>query len=568
MATSTSQANGHADPSASIPSNTTPAAGSTQTSKIQPNDVGWQFVPQYYNFVNKQPHRLHCFYNKRSTFIHGEEGEESQIALGQQEIHDRITAIGYDECKVYIHSIDSQSSANGGIIILVIGEMSNKNQPWRKFTQTFFLAEQPNGYFVLNDIFRYLKEDVDDEEDAEEEQQQPQAPEQAAPVVVAEKEQAAAAPAVAEPQPAVETSTPAEQVTQEPAKAPEPEPKPVSAPAEVVKDAVPEEAQVASIPDKDVAPSEPAPAVEEPATSAPAAEETPAPAAAAPAAPASAAAAKPAASPAPAAAAAAPKTNGSASSAPAPAATPAQPAAPPKPKTWASLAASGKAWSSAVVSNQAASSSPAPAPAAAAAAPKKEETPAPAAAAAASTSTEGKHQFYINATRVNTPHCFVKLPNWSLDNQGSPSEVLSENEVKNIAARFGDVKKVEIVKAKACAFVEFARVDSARKAIIASLPASQGGEDGVKFDGGRLNFETRKEKDERRPKGGAGGQSGAGGQPGPRGSEGGRPRVGGQGQGQPNGGERGGQGGARGGRGPRGRGGQGNQGDRVSAAAK
>lgn len=36
------------------------------------------------NFVNKQPHRLHCFYNKRSTFIHGEEGDEANPALGQQ----------------------------------------------------------------------------------------------------------------------------------------------------------------------------------------------------------------------------------------------------------------------------------------------------------------------------------------------------------------------------------------------------------------------------------------------------------------------------------------------------
>lgn len=28
----------------------------------------------------------------------------------------------------------------------------------RKFTQTFFLAPQDNGYFVLNDVFRYVKE--------------------------------------------------------------------------------------------------------------------------------------------------------------------------------------------------------------------------------------------------------------------------------------------------------------------------------------------------------------------------------------------------------------------------
>jgi hypothetical protein len=47
--------------------------------------------------------------------------------------------------------------------------MSNKNQPHHKFVQTFVLAEQPNGYFVLNDIFRYLNEDEDEivEDDAQ-----------------------------------------------------------------------------------------------------------------------------------------------------------------------------------------------------------------------------------------------------------------------------------------------------------------------------------------------------------------------------------------------------------------
>ena len=28
----------------------------------------------------------------------------------------------------------------------------------RKFTQTFFLAPQEKGYFVLNDVFRYIEE--------------------------------------------------------------------------------------------------------------------------------------------------------------------------------------------------------------------------------------------------------------------------------------------------------------------------------------------------------------------------------------------------------------------------
>ncbi|KAJ2989575.1 hypothetical protein NUW54_g8741 [Trametes sanguinea] len=135
----------------------------TNNSAVNPSEVGWQFVPQYYTFVNKHPNRLHCFYNKSSTFIHGTEGEDGKPCFGQQEIHNKITSIGFQDCKVFIHSVDAQSSANGGIIIQVIGEMSNKGEAWRKFVQTFFLAEQPNGYFVLNDIFRFLKEESVDE---------------------------------------------------------------------------------------------------------------------------------------------------------------------------------------------------------------------------------------------------------------------------------------------------------------------------------------------------------------------------------------------------------------------
>ena len=61
---------------------------------------------------------------------------------------------------MFIHSVDAQASASNGIVVQVIGEMSNNGDPWRKFVQTFFLAEQPNGYYVLNDIFRFLKEDA------------------------------------------------------------------------------------------------------------------------------------------------------------------------------------------------------------------------------------------------------------------------------------------------------------------------------------------------------------------------------------------------------------------------
>src|SRR5271154_1294944 len=65
------------------------------------------------------------------------------------------------DCKVRVLNVDSQASFQN-IVVQVIGEMSNKSEPHHRFVQTFVLAEQPNGYFVLNDIFRYLNDDEDE----------------------------------------------------------------------------------------------------------------------------------------------------------------------------------------------------------------------------------------------------------------------------------------------------------------------------------------------------------------------------------------------------------------------
>lgn len=75
---------------------------------------------------------------------------------------ERIKTLDFYQCKVRVTNVDSQAS-DSNIVIQVIGEMSNKSKPHKKFVQTFVLAVQTNGYFVLNDIFRYL---VDEEEAA------------------------------------------------------------------------------------------------------------------------------------------------------------------------------------------------------------------------------------------------------------------------------------------------------------------------------------------------------------------------------------------------------------------
>ncbi|KAJ1311236.1 hypothetical protein OPQ81_009736 [Rhizoctonia solani] len=474
-----------------------PAPNAMSRPAVVPSEVGWQFVSQYYTFVNKQPHRLHCFYTKNSTYIHGVEGEDSAACHGQQEIHNKILSIGFQDCKVFIHSVDAQLSAAGGIVVQVIGEMSNSGEAWRKFTQTFFLAEQPNGYFVLNDIFRYLKEEstADDDGDDDTKEEEEVGEEEAAP------EPAPATqlhdvpehpPAQPEPEPVVSLPPPAPQETA----APEPSPEAPAVNGTHVEEKAPEPAkETTQLPSPSPEPEpelveEPAPAVSTPARGL-----TPAPAPAAAS----------ASSGTPAPPAEKPQTTTAPVAPPAPV-QPAQPAPSSVPKTWANLAAANSSrWGQVSaeargVSTSAKPTTPTPKPAQAAPA-RKEEAPI---------DTSNLSPQAQAALAVNTPQCFIKLNDWVRDNgpgnqAQSSAESVSPAALKDVlTARFGAIKELEVVRTKACAFLEFVSVDSARRAILASLPVNQGGEGGIRIGedtpterAPRITVEMRKERGER-----------------------------------------------------------------------
>ncbi|KAI7873254.1 uncharacterized protein EV154DRAFT_100315 [Mucor mucedo] len=124
-------------------------------------DVGFIFVREYYTFLHKKPYRLHAFYSDDSIFVRGDEGTDPVNVKGKEEIRKKIEACHFEDCKVLVTQVDSQGSADNGILVQVLGEMCNGNGPSQKFSQTFFLATQPNGYYILNDIFRFLKDEVE-----------------------------------------------------------------------------------------------------------------------------------------------------------------------------------------------------------------------------------------------------------------------------------------------------------------------------------------------------------------------------------------------------------------------
>jgi len=136
---------------------------------ISPQSVGREFVRQYYTLLNKAPLHLHRFYSGDSSFVHGGLDKEDKMlepVHGQQEIHEKIMQLNFRDCKAKIRQVDAHATLASGVVVQVLGELSNNHQPMRRFMQTFVLAPQtPKKFYVYNDIFRYQDEVFNDLED-------------------------------------------------------------------------------------------------------------------------------------------------------------------------------------------------------------------------------------------------------------------------------------------------------------------------------------------------------------------------------------------------------------------
>ncbi|XP_027165240.1 putative G3BP-like protein [Coffea eugenioides] len=119
--------------------------------------VGTYFVGQYYQVLQQQPEFVHQFYSDASTVLRID-GNTRDTATSMLHIHTLIMSLNYTA--IEIKTAHSLESWNGGVLVMVSGSVHVKDfKGRRKFVQTFFLAPQEKGYFVLNDIFHF----VDDE---------------------------------------------------------------------------------------------------------------------------------------------------------------------------------------------------------------------------------------------------------------------------------------------------------------------------------------------------------------------------------------------------------------------
>ncbi|GJC80653.1 putative G3BP-like protein [Colletotrichum liriopes] len=454
------------EPTSSGPTATNDAA-SAGNNNLSKDEVGWYFVEQYYTTLSKNPDKLHLFYGKRSQFVYGMEAEVANVSVGRQAIQERIKSLDFENSKVRITNVDSQASFDN-IVIQVIGESSIKSAEPKKFVQTFVLAPQPSGYFVVNDILRYINDEDEDEPVAEPEAapEEQAAPEEVAKApaqqeveqpAVEETPEEATGPAIdaaevekkleevsAAPEDAASNNGEAETAVPEPATAPEAKAEEPAADPDATANAIAEED--IKEPEK---PTDPSPTPVAP-TKAPAAEpEKPAPA-------------------------------------PAP--------VPMKPMSWASRAAAAVGPKPVVplpktaTPPAAAAAAAAKAPAPAAASP---QPAAPAATAAAAAAKEPEAQAAKDASssaewqsvgtdskRQNRPQSISQAPTENYGTLGYVKYVTDKvkaEDLKAALAAHGELTYFDINRQKNCAFVEFATV-AGYQAAAAANPHTVNGE--------------------------------------------------------------------------------------------
>ncbi|XP_078478998.1 ras GTPase-activating protein-binding protein 2-like isoform X1 [Lampetra planeri] len=199
--------------------------------KPSPLLVGREFVRQYYTLLNKAPDFLHRFYGRNSSYVHGgldPNGKLAEAVYGQAEIHKKVMSLQFSECHTKIRHVDAHATLSDGVVVQVLGELSNSGQPMRKFMQTFVLAPEgsvANKFYVHNDIFRYEDEVFGDSEaelDEESEEEVEEEPEERQPSPEPLQESPNST-TYYEPHP---VTNGVEEPMEEPAPDPEPEPEP------------------------------------------------------------------------------------------------------------------------------------------------------------------------------------------------------------------------------------------------------------------------------------------------------------------------------------------------------
>ncbi|XP_053208380.1 probable nuclear transport factor 2 [Panonychus citri] len=121
---------------------------------LNPNyaEIGKNFVQQYYTLFDDPNLRagilpLYSETNSLMTF----EGEQ---LLGRVKIMEKLQGLTFKTIKHVVTTVDCQPTFDGGVLIVVLGQLKTDDDPPHTFNQVFVLKPLGDSFFVEHDIFK------------------------------------------------------------------------------------------------------------------------------------------------------------------------------------------------------------------------------------------------------------------------------------------------------------------------------------------------------------------------------------------------------------------------------
>ncbi|MCE3050492.1 GTPase activating protein (SH3 domain) binding protein [Datura stramonium] len=128
----------------------------TQTTGYSTEEVASIFVGRYYQIIQNYIDYAYRFYKENSVLSWPQSDGEIKSVRTSKGINEFIISSHFKGSKVNVTTVDCQSSIAGGVLVMVTACLIGQDDSRKNFSQSFFLAPQETGYYILNDMFRFV----------------------------------------------------------------------------------------------------------------------------------------------------------------------------------------------------------------------------------------------------------------------------------------------------------------------------------------------------------------------------------------------------------------------------
>ncbi|KAK6082904.1 nuclear transport factor 2 [Seiridium cupressi] len=115
-------------------------------------EVAKQFVTYYYSQFDSDRKQLAALYRDQSMLTF-----ESTATQGGAAIVEKLASLPFQQVKHQVATLDAQPSVNGGVLVLVTGQLLvDEEQRPMSYAQAFQLMPEGGSFFVFNDVFKLV----------------------------------------------------------------------------------------------------------------------------------------------------------------------------------------------------------------------------------------------------------------------------------------------------------------------------------------------------------------------------------------------------------------------------